>query len=357
MNSLRFHHSSFKIHPSKMNSERYSRQILFSGIGKEGQQRLVESFVVVIGCGALGSMQAEMLARAGVGKLRLIDRDFIEESNLHRQIMFDENDAAERLPKAVAAANRIARINSDVQVEAVVKDVNYSNIEDLIRDADVVLDGADNFEVRYLLNDAAVKLGKTWIYGAAVGAYGVQMTIRPGETPCLRCVFSEMPPPGTSPTCDTAGVVLPIIATIASYQIAEAIKVLTGQLEKLHGSLLQFDLWQNTFSKLKMRERTTDCPTCRQGKFEFLTAKGGQLATSLCGRNSVQITPAVPHQVDLAELADQLRDVGEVSYNRYLLKLKTGEYELTVFTDARSIIKGTDDLAVARTLYARYIGA
>ncbi len=340
-----------------MNLERYSRQILFHGIGKTGQERLVASHAVIIGCGALGSMQAEMLARAGVGRLRLIDRDFIEESNLHRQIMFDESDAAERLPKAVAAANRVARINSEVQAEAVVKDVNYSNIEELIRDADVVLDGTDNFEVRYLLNDAAVKLGKVWIYGAAVGAYGVQMTIRPGETPCLRCVFSEMPPPGTSPTCDTAGVILPIIATIASYQITETIKVLTGQLEKLHGSLLQFDLWQNTFTKLKMHERTADCPACQQGKFEFLSARAGQLAISLCGRNSVQITPAAAHQIDLAELADQLRDVGEVSYNRYLLKLKTGEHEITVFTDARSIIKGTDDPAVARTLYARYIGA
>lgn len=340
-----------------MNSERYSRQILFSGIGKTGQERLAASHAVIIGCGALGSMQAEMLARAGVSRLRLIDRDYVEESNLHRQIMFEENDAAERLPKAVAAANRIARINSDVLAEPVVKDVNYSNIEDLIRDADVVLDGSDNFEVRYLLNDAAVKLGKTWIYGAAVGAYGVQMTIRPGVTPCLRCVFLEMPPPGTSPTCDTAGVVLPIIATIASYQVAEAIKFLTGQFDKLHGSLLQFDLWQNTFTKLKMRERIADCPACQQGKFEFLTAKGGQLATSLCGRNSVQITPAVAHQIDLAELAEQLREVGEVSFNRYLLKLKTAEHEITVFTDARSIIKGTDDLAVARTLYARYIGA
>ncbi len=338
-------------------SERYSRQILFSGIGKEGQQRLSESFAVIIGCGALGSMHAEMLARAGAGRLRLIDRDFIETSNLHRQVMFDERDAEERLPKSVAAANRIARINSEVLVEPVVKDINYSNIEDLIRDADVVLDGTDNFEARYLLNDAAVKLNKPWIYGAAVGAYGVQMTILPGRTPCLRCVFVEMPPPGTSPTCDTAGVVLPIIATIAAHQVTEAIKLLTGQFDKLHGSLLQFDLWQNTFTKLKMRERIADCPACRQGKFEFLTAKGGQLATSLCGRNSVQITPAVSHQIDLAELADQLRQVGEVTYNRYLLKLKMPEHEITVFTDARGIIKGTDDPAVARTLYARYIGA
>lgn len=340
-----------------MNSERYSRQILFSGIGKSGQEQLAASHAVIIGCGALGSMQAEMLARAGVGKLRLIDRDFIEESNLHRQVMFEERDAAERLPKAIAAANRIARINSEVQAEPVVKDVNYSNIEELIRDADVVLDGTDNFEVRFLLNDAAVKHGKPWVYGAAVGAHGVQMTIIPGQTPCLRCVFPEMPAPGTSPTCDTAGVVLPIIATIVSYQIAEAIKILTGQFEKLHGSLLQFDLWQNTFTKLRLRQRTTDCPTCQQKKFEFLSARSGQLATSLCGRNSVQITPAVSHQIDLAELADQLRDVGEVSYNRYLLKLKVGEHEITVFTDARSIIKGTDDPAVARTLYARYVGA
>jgi molybdopterin/thiamine biosynthesis adenylyltransferase len=339
------------------NSERYSRQILFSGIGKEGQQRLSERFAVIIGCGALGSMHAEMLARAGVGRLRLIDRDFIEESNLHRQIMFEERDAEERLPKAVAAANRIARINSEIEVESVVKDVNYSNIEELIRDADVVLDGTDNFEARYLLNDAAVKLKKPWIYGAAVGAYGVQMTIIPGQTPCLRCVFAEMPPPGTTPTCDTAGVVLPIIATIASYQVAEAIKILTGQFDKLHGSLLQFDLWQNTFTKLKMRERIADCLACQQRQFEFLSARGGQLVTTLCGRNAVQITPAASHQIDFAELAGQLREVGEVSYNRYLLKLKTGEHELTVFADARSVIKGTDDPSIARSLYARYIGA
>ncbi|MEK7829506.1 MAG: ThiF family adenylyltransferase, partial [Acidobacteriota bacterium] len=208
-----------------------------------------------------------------------------------------------------------------------------------------------------LLNDAAVKLGKIWIYGAAVGAHGVQMTIIPGQTPCLRCVFPEMPAPGTSPTCDTAGVVLPIIATIASYQVAETIKILTGQFEKLHGSLLQFDLWQNSFTRLKLRERTADCPTCQHGNFEFLTARGGQLATTLCGRNSVQITPASPTQIDFPRMAEQLRDAGDVSYNRFLLRLKTAEHEITVFADARSIVKGTDDPAVARTLYARYIGA
>jgi adenylyltransferase/sulfurtransferase len=340
-----------------MNSERYSRQILFSGIGKEGQRRLARSQAVIIGCGALGAMHAEMLARAGVGRLRLADRDFIEESNLHRQIMFEERDVEERLPKAVAAAARINRINSEVAVEAVVKDVNYTNVEGLIEDADVALDGTDNFEARFLINDAAVKLKKPWVYGAAVGSYGVQMTIRPHETPCLRCVFPEMPAPGTSPTCDTAGVILPIIATVASYQVSEALKILTGQIGQLHGSLLQFDLWQNTCTRLKLRERTKDCPTCQQHRYDFLNARGGQLVTTLCGRNAVQISPPANAQIDFAKLAEQLRDAGEVSYNRFLLKFKSGEHEITVFPDARSIIKGTDDPNVARSLYARYIGA
>src|SRR5215470_14436971 len=256
-----------------MNPERYSRQILFSGIGKEGQQRLAQSSAVIIGCGALGAMHAEWLARAGVGQLRLIDRDFIEESNLHRQIMFEERDVADRLPKAVAAAARVSRINSEVRAEAVVKDVNYSNVEELIRDADVALDGTDNFEARFLINDAAVKLDKPWVYGAAVSSYGVQMTIRPRKTPCLRCVFPEMPAPGTSPTCDTAGVILPIIATVASYQVSEALKILTGQIEKLHGSLLQFDLWRNTFTRLNLRERSEDCPACQHERYDFLTAR------------------------------------------------------------------------------------
>ncbi|MGE0127110.1 MAG: ThiF family adenylyltransferase [Blastocatellales bacterium] len=340
-----------------MNLERYSRQILFPGIGKEGQQRLARSHVVIIGCGALGAMHAEMLARAGVGRLRLIDRDFIEASNLHRQIMFEERDVADRLPKAVAAASRVNRINSEVQVEAVVKDVNYSNIEELIRDADVVLDGTDNFEARFLINDAAVKLDKPWVYGAAVSSYGVQMTILPHVTPCLRCVFPEMPAPGTSPTCDTAGVILPIIATVASYQVSEALKILTGQTEKLHGSIIQFDLWQNTFTRLNLRERAEDCPACQQHCYDFLNARGGQLVTTLCGRNAVQIMPSTAAQVDFAKLAEQMRDAGEVSYNRFLLKLKTGEHEITVFHDARCIIKGTDDPNVARSIYARYIGA
>jgi len=342
-----------------MNLERYSRQILFPGIGQAGQKRIAKSSVVIIGCGALGAMQAEMLARAGVGGMRLVDRDFIEESNLQRQIMFDERDLAERLPKAIAAAARVGRINSEIEVESVVKDVNYSNIIELIADVDLILDGTDNFETRYLINDAAVKSKKPWVYGAAVGSYGVQMTIRPNYTPCLRCVFPEKPAPGSSPTCDTAGVILPAVAAVASYQVSEALKILAGKIDRLHGSLLQFDLWENKTTRIKLDglRGHGNCPTCEQGKFDQLAAHAGQLAIALCGRSAVQITPASERQIDLAKLAEQLREAGEVSYNRYLLKFRAGGHELTVFSDARAIIKGTDDPNVARSIYARYIGA
>jgi molybdopterin-synthase adenylyltransferase len=341
-----------------MSLERYSRQILFSGLGQSGQEQLAQSRAVIIGCGALGTMQAEMLARAGVKHLRIVDRDFIEDSNLQRQIMFEERDVAERLPKAIAAHNRIARINSDIQVDARVVDVNYTNVEELIHDADVVLDGLDNFEARYVLNDAAVKLGKTWVYGAAVSSYGVQMTVIPGNTPCLRCVFPEAPPPGTTPTCDTAGVILPIIATIASFQVTEALKILTGQTNKLHGKLLQFELWNHRTAQLNLGAPDPNCPACARRQFEFLTPHAGQFVMSLCGRNAVQIFPANKTiTMDFASLAEMLSNSGEVSYNRYLLKFAADGYEMTIFPDARSIIKGTDDLAVARSLYAKYIGA
>jgi molybdopterin/thiamine biosynthesis adenylyltransferase len=342
-----------------MNPERYSRQILFPGIGQAGQKRIATSRVVIIGCGALGAMQAEMLARAGVGRMRLVDRDFIEESNLQRQIMFDERDLAKRLPKAIAAARHIGRINSEIEVEGLVKDVNYSNIIELIEDVDLILDGTDNFETRYLINDAAVKLKKPWIYGAAVGSYGVQMTIQPYDTPCLSCIFPQPPAPGTSPTCDTAGVILPAVATVASYQVSEALKILTGKIALLHGSLLQFDLWENRTTRIKLDglRGHGNCRTCEQNKFDHLAARAAQLTIALCGRSAVQVTPPSDRQIDLAKLAEQLRAAGEVSYNRYLLKFKTGDHELTVFPDARSIIKGTDDPNIARSLYARYIGA
>ena len=336
--------------------ERYSRQILFTGIGKDGQRRLSESRALLVGCGALGSAHAEALARAGVGKLRIVDRDFVEASNLQRQTMFTERDAAERTPKAVAAANHIREINSEIEVEAEIADVNHSNIERLINDCAVVLDGTDNFATRYLINDACVKHGCNWIYGAAVGSYGVTMTIRPHQTPCLRCVFEEAPPAASAPTCDTAGVIMPIISVVAAVQVSEALKLLTGDVAALHGSLMQFDVWRNEWRKINPGPPAPDCPTCALGKFETLQAVAGDFAAVMCGRNAVQISPSQPTQVDFKALAERLRGAGEVKFNDYLLRFRTGEFELTVFQDARSIIRGTDEMTTARSLYAKYIG-
>lgn len=336
--------------------ERYSRQILFTGIGKDGQRRLSESRALLVGCGALGSAHAEALARAGVGKLRIVDRDFVEASNLQRQTMFTERDAVERTPKAVAAANHIREINSEIEVEAEITDVNHSNIERLINDCAVVLDGTDNFATRYLINDACVKHGCNWIYGAAVGSYGVTMTIRPHQTPCLRCVFEEAPPAASAPTCDTAGVIMPIISVVAAVQVSEALKLLTGDVAALHGSLMQFDVWRNEWRKINPGPPAPDCPTCALGKFETLQAVAGDFAAVMCGRNAVQISPSQPTQVDFKALAERLRGAGEVKFNDYLLRFRTGEFELTVFQDARSIIRGTDEMTTARSLYAKYIG-
>ncbi|MCS6818184.1 MAG: ThiF family adenylyltransferase [Blastocatellia bacterium] len=341
-----------------MNREKYSRQILFREIGEAGQERLLQSRAVIIGCGALGAAQAEMLARAGVGFLRLVDRDFVEESNLHRQIMFEERDAAERLPKAVACARRVERINSDVRTEVIVADVNYKNIERLIADVDVVLDGTDNFETRYLINDACVKHGKPWIYGAAVGSYGLTMTIRPGITPCLRCVFEKIPPPGSSPTCDTAGIILPIILTIASIQVTEALKLLIGRVEKLHEGLIQVDVWETSFHRVSLRKvrESADCPACRHRRFEFLEASVRQSALTLCGRNAVHISSFGDASLDLREIAERLKPLGEVTLKEFLLIFRVNGYELNLFPDGHCIVKGTEDMALARSLYARYIG-
>jgi adenylyltransferase/sulfurtransferase len=337
-------------------NERYSRQILFDGIGEVGQRKLLAARVCIIGCGALGSAQAEALARAGVGRLRLVDRDFVEASNLQRQTMFTESDARERLPKAVASARHIQEINAEIETESEITDVNGSNIERLIEDADVVLDGTDNFATRYLINDACVKHGTPWVYGAAVGSYGVTMTVRPRVTPCLRCVFEEAPAAGSAPTCDTTGVIMPIISVVAAIQIAEALKLLTGHTEMLHRSLMQFDVWNNEWRRLALKEPSTDCQTCGLGRYETLEAGAGDYAAVLCGRDAVQISPSRPVRIDLAALAERLRSSGQVMLNQYLLRFQAGEYELTVFQDARSIIRGTDEVATARTLYAKYVG-
>lgn len=336
--------------------ERYSRQILFEEIGEAGQRRLANSRVLIIGCGALGSAHAESLARAGVGSLRIVDRDFVEASNLQRQTMFTEKDAEERLPKAVAAASHIREINSDVQVEPEVIDVNHSNVERLIKGCHLVLDGTDNFDTRYLINDACVKHQISWIYGAAVGSYGVTMTIRPNQTPCLRCVFDEPPAAATAPTCDTAGVIMPIINVVAAVQVSEALKLLTGNIDDLHCSLMQFDVWLNEWRKINPGDPLPDCQTCARREFTTLSPTSDDFAAVLCGRNAVQISPASPTQIDFRSLAERLRAAGEVKFNQYLLRFRTREYELTVFKDARSIISGTDQIATARSVYAKYIG-
>jgi len=338
-------------------NERYSRQILFPEIRKAGQEKLLNSRVLLLGCGALGASQAEMLARAGVGRLRIVDRDFVEFTNLQRQTLYKESDASERLPKAIAAQNRIAEINSEIEVEAIIADVNNSNIESFIKDCDLVLDGTDNFQVRYLLNDACVKHNKIWIYGAAVSSYGTTMTIIPGETPCLRCIFEQMPDAGSSPTCDTAGVIMPIIATVSAVQVAEAIKILVGGTESLHRSLMQFDIWRNDWRKIKLSLPNPDCETCDRRNFELLDAESQEFSAVLCGRNAVQISPPRPTNLSLESLAEKLENVSEVMQNEYLVRFSSGENEVTVFRDARAIIRGTDNVSVARSLYAKYIGS
>ena len=336
--------------------ERYSRQILFSAIGADGQGKLSKARVLIVGCGALGAAHAETLTRAGVGHLRIVDRDFVEFSNLQRQTLYNEADARERLPKATAAKNRLAEINSEIEIEPVVADVNRSNIEQLLQNCDLVLDGTDNFQTRYLVNDACIKHGKTWIYGAAVSSYGATMTILPQKTPCLRCVFEEMPNAGTSPTCDTAGVIQPIINQISAVQTTEALKILTENYDSLHRSLIQIDVWRSDWRKIKLGAPNHDCPTCGDKNFEFLDGENAEFSAVLCGRNAVQIQPPKLTDLDLPMLAGKLKTLGDVKQNEYLLRLTVGEYELTVFRDARAIVRGTDDVSIARSLYAKFVG-
>jgi len=337
-------------------NERYSRQILFREIGREGQQKLLDSRVLIVGCGALGASHAEMLSRAGVGRLRIVDRDFVEFTNLQRQTLFKEQDAEQRLPKAAAAKKRVAEINSEVVVEEIVADVNNSNVESLISDCDLIIDGTDNFLVRYLVNDACVKNNKTWIYGAAVSSYGTTMTVIPGSTPCLRCIFEDMPDAGSSPTCDTSGVIMPIISSISAVQVTEAIKLLIGDIDSLHRSLMQIDIWSNDWHRIKLTEPNSDCVCCGQHKYEFLDAEAREFSAVLCGRNAVQIAPPRPTELDLASFASRLNSSMPVKQNEYLVRFDIDGQEVTVFRDARAIIKGTDDIAAARSIYARFIG-
>jgi adenylyltransferase/sulfurtransferase len=334
---------------------RYAKQLLFRPVGKEGQERLRRSRVTIVGLGALGSVLANHLARAGVGFLRLCDRDFVELDNLQRQVLYDEEDVRAALPKAAAAAAKLARINSEVVLDPRVTDVGHANAEELARDVDLVLDGTDNFETRFVLNDACVKLGRPWVYGGCVGSYGMAMAVLPGEGPCFACLLGERPAPGTSPTCDTAGVLNTAVAVVASLQANEALKILLGKREALAGGLQTLDLWSNTFQVVRV-PRSASCEVCAGRKFRHLEgAPSG--ATSLCGRNAVQVSPAPGARLDLAEAERRLAPLGAVRRNAYLLKFAADGCELTIFPDARAIIQGTEDLARARSLYARYVGS
>jgi molybdopterin-synthase adenylyltransferase len=334
--------------------DRYSRQVLFQGIGAEGQARLAASRVAVAGCGATGTCVTSLLARAGVGQLHIIDRDYVDPSNLQRQTLFDEADAAESLPKAVAAARKIQAFNSDIEVTAEVADLTPANAATLLSSADLILDATDNFETRYLINDFAVKYGKPWIYAAAVAAYGVTMNIIPGETACLACIFPA-PPQGTVETCDTAGILNSAVNLVGSIEATEAIKFLVGAKDKLRRTLLSFDVWTNDRAEVAAAQPRPGCPTCQQRDFVHLAGERRPQIT-LCGRNSVQIHER-NRPVDFTEMSTRLQPHGTVKHNDFVLKFWREPYELTLFPDGRAIIKGTTDTAVARSLYARYIGS
>lgn len=337
-----------------MELERYIRQIIFPPLGEEGQRRLLDSSVVIIGCGGLGCNIASLLTRAGVGHIRVVDRDYVEWDNLHRQVLFDEEDVERGLPKAIAAAEKLRKVNSQVEIEPLVADVHYRNVEEIIKDIDLVLDGTDNFETRYLINDACLKHDTPWIYGGAVGSYGMTMSIIPRQTPCLRCLFAQIPPPGTTPTCETAGILGAVPALIGAIEANEALKLLTGK-GRLNEGLIHIDLWENTFEVFQVA-RQDACPACGQGKFEFLEAKEVAMVTSLCGRNAVQITPVTGVTISLPSLAQRLQTIGKVTFNEFLLRFQVNDYLITIFPDARAIIRGTSDETVARNLYAKYIG-
>lgn len=335
--------------------ERYSRQILFGGIGAEGQERLTAGRVAIVGCGATGSAIASLLARAGVGRLRVIDRDYVEESNLQRQTLFDERDAAESLPKAIAAARKIAAFNSAVEVEARVEDAAPNNINQLLENIDLIIDGTDNYETRYLVNDYAVKNAVPWIYAAAVGSYGITMNIVPGSTACLACIFPDMPR-GMVETCETFGILNTAVNVVASIAATEAIKLIIGgeAAKKLRKTLWSFDVWTSDHAEISAANPRPDCRACGRHDFVHLAGEGRPHIT-MCGRNSVQIHERA-RPIDFAEMQRRLQTHGAVRHNEFVLKFWREPYEMTLFPDGRAIIKGTTDTGIARSLYARFVG-
>lgn len=354
----------------RVDVDRYHRQAILPGFGEAGQRRLLASHAVIVGCGALGCVIADALARAGVGTITLIDRDVVELSNLQRQVLYDERDAADGVPKAVAAARRLRAVNSAITVRPIVAEFAPDNAEDLaagLPPPTVLLDGTDNFETRYLLNDVAVRRGIPFLYGGAVGTRGMQMTVIPGRTPCLRCVFPEPPEPGSAPTCDTTGVLAPAASIVASCQAADAIKLMLGRPDLVAPTLLDFDVWSNTRRRfdLSSHPRGGDCPCCGRGEFDFLRGRYAQDAVTLCGRGATRITPGRRSRVDLHALAARLAAQGRFVVNEHLLRgeldreraERGGNVSITVFGDGRAIVRGVPTVEAARAIYARYVGA
>jgi adenylyltransferase/sulfurtransferase len=343
--------------PLDPQTSRYARQMRFAPLGIEGQRKLLASRALIVGCGALGAVIANTLARAGVGHLRIVDRDFLELNNLQRQVLYDEDDVAAGLPKAIAARNRLVKINSQIEIDAIVGDVDHTNIERLLAGVDCLVDGTDNFETRFLLNDAAVRLRIPWVYGGCLGAEGQSLTILPGQTPCLRCLMPEAPPPGSTPTCDSAGILATIIGVVASIESNEAIKILSGRPEAISRTWMVIDLWDNTLRQIKLEgARAADCPCCAKHEYPWLSGERGSHTAILCGRNSVQLSFPGREPVNLDQLAEKLAVVGQTSRNKYLIRAIIGDYILTVFPDGRAVIGGTEDVAEAKSVYAKYVG-
>jgi adenylyltransferase/sulfurtransferase len=339
-------------------SDRYSRQERFAPIGAEGQSRLRESRAAVCGIGALGTVIAGTLARAGVGFLRLIDRDLVEWSNLQRQILFDEEDARGARPKAEAAARHLNQINSQIVIEPVAEELNASNIHRLLGDVDLILDGCDNFETRFLINDFSIHSGKPWIYGGAIGATGQSMTIVPGQTPCLRCVIESPPPPGSLPTCETAGILAPTSMIIASIESAEGLKILSGHPEAITPGLFVLDVWAGRTKRIGLENlrSQSDCPACGKKVFDWLDGKRGSQTSSLCGRDAVQVVPSAGARLDWDRLRRELTTRPGAKETPFLVRFEAEGFEFSVFRDGRAIIRGTSDVTLARSLYARHIG-
>lgn len=337
--------------------ERYSRQILFPSIGKEGQEKICSKHVLLIGAGALGSGNAEMLTRAGIGKLTIVDRDYVEASNLQRQQLFTEQDVEEKMPKAAAAANRLRKINSDVDIQAVVTDATPEKLADLIQGVHLIIDATDNFETRMAINDTSQKYEIPWIYGACVGSYGMSLTIIPGKTPCLNCLLKKMPIQGL--TCDTGGIIAPAAQMVISHQVAEALKILVEDWDAVRTSFVSFDLWRNHYTSMKVsKAKDEGCLSCGENRtYPYLDSKNMMKSAVLCGRDTVQIRPPEQLQIQLSELSRQLQSLGyEVKGNPYLLSVGMDEQRLVIFNDGRALIHGTKDLTHAKTIYQRLLG-